>query len=96
MLQVEDLISREGDWTVRLINKKAQRPEQVIFGLLLFDGRTGYWLIRFVTRKKIDVLSDRKSSFLQAKQLLLGKVQSYLDGGYKVTRVTSAYCVTPW
>ena len=95
-LEVKDLIERESGYTVRLLNKEAQKSAQVIFGLLLFDGKTYSWVIRFVTRKKNFIFADSRENFKKAKQLLVEKVQNYLDTGYKVTKVTTGYEVTKW
>ena len=95
-LEIRELIERESGYTVRLFKKDLPRSEQVIFGLLLSNGNTDSWFIRFVTRKKDVIFADRRKNFEEAKQLLVEKAQNYLDMGYKVTKVTSGYEITRW
>ncbi len=80
-LKVESLIEREGDYTVRLLNKDTHKPERVIFGLLLFDGNISSWLIRFMTRKRVVMFADSRKRFEEARQVLIEKVDNYLDMG---------------
>jgi len=93
---VKTFLEKEGDWTIRLLNKNLPSPKKYIFGLLRFDGNKNTWTVRFLQQNRtVNYENDRKS-FLEAKQLLIEEIPTYLRNGYNITVLVSGYEIPPW
>ena len=93
---IEIFLEKEGDWTVRLLNKSISPPKQYIFALLWFNDNTGLWMVRFLEQNMRPAFEESKKEFRAAKQILIEKARGYLSRGYKITGLTSSYDIPPW
>ena len=94
--KVESFLEREGDYTIRLFNRSVPPPKRYIFALLWFNGRTGLWMARLLNQNLTAMSEESKREFSGAKQILVGKIRSYISKGYKITVLQSGYYVPPW
>jgi len=93
---IQSFLEREGDWTIRLLNKSIQPPKQYIFALLWFNGSTSLWTVRFLEQNLRPAFEESKKEFTGAKQILIEKARVYLSKGYKITVLASGYDIPPW
>ena len=57
---IETFLGKEGDWTVRLLNRGIPPPKKYLFALLWFNGDTGLWVARFL-EQNLRVISEESN-----------------------------------
>jgi hypothetical protein len=92
---IDNYLNKEGDWTIRLLNKNLSSPRKYIFALLRFDGERNIWTVKFQQQNRIVSFEEDGKDYLEAKQLLMQKIPDYLQTGYKITVVASGYYIPP-
>lgn len=93
---LEAFLGKEGDWTVRLLNRSIPPPEQYLFALLWFRGDTGLWVAHFLEQHLRVISEESNREFMVAKQILIEKIGDFISKGYKITAVSSGYDIPPW
>ena len=94
--RVESFLEREGDYTIRLLNKSVPPPKRYIFALLRFNGNTGLWMTRLLGQNMRPIFEESRKEFLEAKEILIQKIRDYVFKGYKVTVMQTGYDIPPW
>lgn len=94
--RIQTFLEREGDYTIRLLNKNMPVPSRYIFALLWFNGNTGLWMARFLEQNLRAAVEESKKEFVEAKQTLIEKIGDYLSKGYEIRGLTSGYDIPPW
>jgi hypothetical protein len=92
---VKTFLEKEGDCTIRLLNRNLSNPEKYIFGVIWFDGNKDTWTVRFLQKNWAVKYENGMKKFSDAKESLIKETQTYLDNGYKITALISGFN-TPW
>jgi len=88
-------LEKEGNYTIRLLNRNVAPPKQYIFALLWLNGNTSLWMVRFIGQNMRALFEESRKKFPEAKQILIEEIEGYLSRGYKITGYESGITYPP-